>query len=189
MATTTFEGQRTDVGGWIRYGISGGIVAGIVFAMFEMVMAALLNGSGAFFMPLRMIGAIGLGKTALDPATSLVTAGGAGLVIHMVLAMMYGVAVAAVLGLIPALSSTRTSVLIVTSLAGFALWVVNFYVLAGIFGWSWFPDGTSAAVQFVAHTFFFGTVLGLVLDRLYLRRRPQPRSAPGPAVSANGSVR
>jgi hypothetical protein len=79
--------------------------------MLEMVMAALLSGSGASFVPLRTIGALGLDKTARDPATSLVAAGRVGLAIHMVRAMMYGVAIAAVLGLIPAVSSTRTSVL------------------------------------------------------------------------------
>ena len=57
----------------------------------------------------------------------------------------------------------------VASLAGFGLWIVNFFILAGIFGWSWFPDGQNIAVQFVAHTIMFGTVLGLVIDRLAFR--------------------
>ncbi len=39
----------------IKHGIIGGIVAGIVFAMFEMVVAAAMMGADAFFMPLRMI--------------------------------------------------------------------------------------------------------------------------------------
>ena len=171
MTTLAGAERRTDVGAWLRYGILGGIIAGIAFAMFEMVMALVLNGSDAFFMPLRMIGGIGLGQSALDPATSLLTAGGAGLVIHMILSMMYGVVVAAVLSLIPQLSGSRTAVLVSASVAGFALWILNFYVFAQAFGWTWFPNNTNAAVQFVAHTFFFGTVLGFVLDRTYLQRQ------------------
>jgi hypothetical protein len=142
------------------------VIAGIVFAMFEMIMAVVTNGADAFFMPLRMIGAIGLGASALDPSTSLVAAGGAGILIHMALSMMYGVAVAIVLRAVPSLARTSTAVLAVASAAGFALWVVNFHVLARALGWPWFPEGTNAVVQIVAHTVFFGTVLGLGLIRL-----------------------
>ena len=117
-------------------------------------------------MPLRMIGAIGLGKSALDPGTSLVTAGGAGLVIHMILSMMYGVSVATLLRTVPALARTGVSILAMSSVAGALLWVVNFNVLAPALGWTWFPDGTNALIQIVAHTVFFGTLLGLVLVRL-----------------------
>ncbi len=63
------------------------------------------------------------------------------------------------------------SILVVSSVAGFGLWVVNFFVLARIFGWTWFPDTQNVVVQFVAHTFMFGTVLGIVLDRFAFRAR------------------
>ena len=169
MASTAIAAHSTGTSTWVRAGLIGGVVAGIVFAMFEMIMAAVLNGGDAFFMPLRMIGAIGLGATALDPASSLLTAGGAGLVIHMVLSMMYGVMVAGVIALVPSLSKSTASILAVSSLAGFALWILNFFILAGIFGWNWFPDSQNVAVQFVAHTFMFGTVLGLFLDRFAFR--------------------
>jgi hypothetical protein len=166
MATTTFDRARGEPSLWLRYGLGAGIVAGIVFAMFEMVMALVLNGSNAFFMPLRMIGAIGLGQSALMPSTSLLSAGGAGLIIHMVLSMMFGAIVAAIIAYVPQLSQSRASVVGAASVAGFLLWIVNFYVLANLFGWTWFPDNTNAAVQFVAHTLFFGSVLGLILARV-----------------------
>lgn len=166
MAHQTLAAPRTGAAGWILSGLIAGIAAGIAFAMFEMVMAALTDGGGAFFMPLRMIGAIGLGKGALDAGASLVTAAGAGLIIHMVLSMMYGVGVAALLRIIPALARTGASILAVSSVAGAFLWVVNFHILAPALGWAWFPDGTNALIQIVAHTVFFGTLLGLVLVRL-----------------------
>jgi hypothetical protein len=170
MSSSVFAERRADVGAWIRYGILGGIIAGIVFALFEMIMAVVLDGAGAFFMPLRMIGGMGLGPQAMDPGTSLLTAGGAGLVIHMLLSMAYGVASAAVLSLVPRLSASRMAMIASTSVAGLLLWIVNFYVFAPVFGWTWFPNGTNPVVQFVAHTFFYGSVLGLVLDRTYFQR-------------------
>lgn len=170
MSNATIRQTSVTAGTWVRGGIIAGIVAGIAFAMFEMAAAAVLGGTGAFFMPLRMIGAIAVGKTALDPSTSLLTAGGAGLVVHMALSMMYGVAVAAVLELGTTFSRSAASVIALASFAGFALWVVNFFVLAGVFGWTWFPDSQNVAVQFIAHTFMFGTVLGLVLNHLVFKR-------------------
>ena len=166
MGDRTLAAARSQSAGWIVAGAIAGIIAGIVFAMFEMIMAVVTDGGEAFFMPLRMIGAIGLGTSALDPATSLVTAGGAGLAIHMALSMAYGIGVATLFRVVPSLGRTTTAVVAVSSAAGFLLWVVNFQVFARIFGWTWFPDGTNAVVQIVAHTVFFGTVLGLGLIRL-----------------------
>jgi len=76
--------SESHLTGWLKHGLIGGIVAGIVFAAFEMVIAAILYGPSAFFMPLRMIGGIAIGQQALDPGTSLLAAGSAGLVVHMV---------------------------------------------------------------------------------------------------------
>ena len=140
----TFAVSRSDshLVGWFKHGLIGGAVAGIVFAIFEMVMAALLDGADAFFMPLRMIGGIALGQQALDPETSLLVAGATGLLVHMVLSMAYGVGVAGVARYVPALSASATALVLWASVTGLGLWLVNFYVIAPIGGWTWFPDGT-----------------------------------------------
>lgn len=172
MSTTTLTTtarSTTALATGIRAGLIGGAIAGIAFAMFEMVAAGVLNGPDAFFMPLRMIGAIALGTSALDPASSLLTAGAAGLFVHMALSMMYGAVVGALLAGVPAIGGSAASRIGLASAAGFALWVVNFFVLAGIFGWTWFPNSQNVVVQVVAHTMMFGTVLGVVIDRLAFR--------------------
>ena len=156
---------ESDIGPWVKHGIFGGVVAGLVFAIFEMVIAAVQMGGDAFFMPLRMIGGIALGPQAMDPGTSLLTSGGAGLVVHIVLSAIYGAGVAAVAWAVPGLRSSTASLVIWGSLAGLALWIGNFYVIAPIAGWRWFPDMTDPVVQFVAHTFVYGSLLGLYLDR------------------------
>lgn len=171
METRTFS-RTVDTGAWIKHGVIGGIIAGIVFAMFEMIMAVVQTGADAFFMPLRMIGGIALGSSALEPSTSLVTAGGVGIVVHMMMSALYGAVIAGLATAVPALPSSTTSLVLWTSLAGFGLWLVNFFVIAPIGGWRWFPDGTDPLAQFVAHTFFFGSVLGLYLDWAVRRRSP-----------------
>lgn len=70
-------------------------------------------------------------------------------------------------------SSSSWAVVISSAAGGLALWIVNFYVIAPLFGWTWFPNGTNPVVQFIAHTVFYGTVLGLILDRsLFAHRAP-----------------
>ncbi len=140
-------------------GAIAGVIAGIVFAMFEMIMAAIM-GDG-FFMPLRMIGAIVLGEDALMPSYSLVGAAVVGLVVHMLLSAVYGAMFGALVGLVPALAENRTMLIVAATLYGFALWLINFYVVAPM-AFEWFGMADSV-VQFVAHTFFFGTVLGLLI--------------------------
>ncbi len=165
MTTLTGTERRIDVGAWLRYGILGGVIAGITFAMFEMIMAAIMNGGDAFFMPLRMIGAMVLGQEALMPTYSLATAAIVGLVVHMMLSIIFGIVFGVIVAQVPALAHSTTALIIAASVYGLLLWLVNFYVIARIAGWNWFPDQTNVAVQFVAHTFFFGTVIGWVLER------------------------
>lgn len=164
--------QEQAVGGWVKVGAVGGLVAGVVFAMFEMIMAAILNGADAFFMPLRMIGATVLGQEALTPSYSLGYAAVTGVIVHMVLSMMFGVVFALITEAAGLVRSTGV-LFVAASLYGLSLWLVNFYLIAPVVGWDWFPNGTEVWVQLVAHTLFFGTVLGLLLDRLVTGRRAQ----------------
>lgn len=164
MTAAGLTRSESHLTGWLKHGLIGGIVAGIVFAMFEMVTAAIVDGPSAFFMPLRMIGGIAIGQQALDPGSSLLAAGAAGLVVHMMLSAAYGIGVAGVARYVPVLSTSAATLIIWTSAAGLGLWLVNFYVIAPIGGWTWFPDGTNPVTQFIAHTFFYGTVLGVYLN-------------------------
>jgi hypothetical protein len=173
MTTTVTAGEARQVyGTWALHGAIAGIIGGVVFAMFEMIMAAIQMGAEAFFMPLRMIGGILLGPQAMDPAaTSLLVAGAAGLLVHMPLSIAYGVGIALVAAVVPQLRTSVPALIAWASAAGFALWIVNFFVIAPIAGWNWFPQDTDPIVQFVAHTFFFGTVVGLYLEFAARRRR------------------
>ncbi|WP_258045731.1 hypothetical protein [Mesorhizobium sp. NBSH29] len=123
-----------------------------------MMASAFLMGIGAFFMPLRMIGAIVIGPAALDPGYSLLTAGSVGVIVHMVLSIVYGMIFGAI-----AASTLRGQMAHVGlgSLFGLVLWLVNFYVIAPM-AFPWFLEANPIA-QFIAHTFFFGTVLGYSL--------------------------
>lgn len=160
---------RSEVPWALRQGALAGIIAGLVFAVFEMAASAVMMGAEAATAPLRMIGAIALGEQALDPGYSILAAGLAGVTVHMILSIIYGAVFAAVAGGLrpgPALIG-------LASAYGFALWLLNFYLIAPA-AFPWFADA-DPAVQFVAHTFFFGSVLGFALWRSHeslLRQAP-----------------
>ncbi len=127
MATTATR-RHADTGWWVKQGAIGGAVAGIIFAMFEMLATALLNGAAAFFMPLRMIGAIVLGQGALQPSYPLLTAGLVGLVVHMMLSVVFGIVFALLVAYVPALANSALALLAAASTYGLLLWLVNFYI-------------------------------------------------------------
>lgn len=147
----------SDMRWGLRQGAIAGVVAGIVFAAFEMIVSALMMGPAAFFMPLRVIGAIALGPATLDPGYSVATAGFAGVIVHMVLAIIYG----GVFGEIAAMLRGRVAFIAAGTIFGFTLWLINFYLIAPI-AFPWFIDA-NPLVQFIAHAFFFGSVLGYYL--------------------------
>lgn len=159
---------RAEVPWALTQGAIGGIIAGVVFAAFEMIASAAMMGPGAFFMPLRMIGAILLGPGALDPSYSLVAAGLAGLVVHVVLAAIYGGVFAMLFG---GLRSAWTDIAIGAGY-GLALWLINFYVIAPM-AFPWFLEA-NPVVQFVAHTFFFGAVLGWYVSQAHAKAEMRP---------------
>jgi len=147
----------------LTQGAIAGIVAGLVFAAFEMMASAFMMGAEAFFMPLRMIGAIVLGPEALDPGYSLLAAGVAGVMVHMMLSIIYGV----IFGEIATILRGPAAFIGAGGIFGLVLWLVNFYVIAP-FAFPWFLD-SNPLVQFIGHTFFFGMVLGYYLWKSHQR--------------------
>jgi hypothetical protein len=148
-----------------RFGLGpvavAGIVGGVIFAVFEMAAAAVMMGPDAAFMPLRMIGGMVLGAQGLDPGYPLVTAAIAGVLVHMVLSIAFAIVFSA---LVPATVPSGTLALLGIGF-GVGLWIVNFFVIAPIAGWSWFPEQTDPIVQLLAHGLFFGWPVGWYLGR------------------------
>jgi hypothetical protein len=156
----------------VRFGlgtiVATGVVAGIIFAVFEMIAAALLMGPGAAAMPLRMIGAMVLGPPALDPGYSLATAAMTGVIVHLTLSAIFaGIFAAIAPPILSAFGVSTSSGSLAGAGIGFGimLWLVNFYLVAPAAGWDWFPERTDPVVQFLAHAFFFGCSAGWMLGR------------------------
>ncbi len=148
--------------GWAASGMVSGAVAGVVFIAFEVAAAGILGQD--FLGPPRMIGAILLGEGALEesvavPALRLIVL--VGLMLHLLLAAVYGGAFGEIARIVRPLGGNRVLLVGAATGFGFLLWIVNFYVIAPL-AFPWFGMA-EPLVQFIAHTFFYGTALGLVL--------------------------
>lgn len=155
--------QTLDVRWAIKYGLIGGIIAGVLFALMEMIYAWVAKGD--FWGPIRMIASIPLQQP--PPQIPLTTAIVTGLLSHMFFSMVFGVVVALIVSALAGASSmfrSPTAIVVFAALFGLLLWPVDFYVIAPLIGVPWFATQTNAFWQgFVAHTFFFGAVLGWYL--------------------------
>ena len=151
---------------WVVPGALFGLLAGVAFALFEMVASWAVDDG--FWMPLRMIGAIVLGDGALQPSYSLTGAALAGAAVHMALSALYGAVFGTVVAVVAGLRESRVAIVATASIYGLALWLANFYVVAQV-AFGWFQDA-DPLVQFVAHTVFYGALLGALLAPRVPRR-------------------
>ena len=141
----------------LLHGVVGGVLAGVVFMLAEMLISAAMGGP--VFGPLRMIGSIVLGAQALAATFPLATAALVGLIVHLVLSAIYGVIFVYLVAYTRQMDASTGMLLLYGALFGFALWVINFLIVAPIA----FPQFTMVDqfwMGFVPHTIFFGAVLG-----------------------------
>lgn len=145
--------------GWIlKHGVIGGVIAGIVFAMAEMIFAGLMQGKP--FMPLHMIASIPLQQepTQIGQATAITV----GMIAHFIYSMLLGVIIAYLVAHIGALRNSPNTTVMVTTILGFLSWPINFYLIAPIINVPWFATQTQPVPQATWHA-LFGLVLGLYL--------------------------
>ena len=174
----------------LRVGLSGGIAAGLVMAMWSMV-AMWVTGSG-FWTPLNLIAHTFYRSAPLDGAFSA-PALVIGLAVHMTVAAAFGTAIAVLALLLP---GTRSMVI-----AGGILLIA---VVWPVMQWGvWYKLDETAAEGFnewifaIAHL-LFGVLaagmasIGIVDDESAKRGRhaagrpiPQPESAPGSLFQPN----
>ena len=136
----------------MKRGAIAGLVAGLVFVVFEMVAMAMMNGSP--WGPPRMMAAIAMGEGVLPPpATFDAAIVAVGMLVHF--------ALSAVIGVVFALGASRmcTSMahaVISGTVFGLVVYVVDFYGFTELF--PWFAMARNG-VTIAAHA-IFGAVMG-----------------------------
>ncbi len=138
-------------------GITAGLIAGAIFAMMEIVGAAMMGNPA--LMPVRMFASVVLGQSAMEGplGTALVV----GTIAHLVLSAVFGV----VYGLFSARLSEATKTSFgrqagIGVLFGLVVWLVNFQIIARVL-YPWFL-GAPQFLQAMMHGLFFGLPLALI---------------------------
>ena len=154
----SLDAPRSGLGSWVLIGAMMGILAGLVFATFQIIMAVAALGPPPMEL-LLMVGGVPFGgepaTTSLAPAIAIAST------VHLVLSAIYGAVLGAVASKVRAVRNNSKTLVGAATVYGLLIWIVNFYVIAPA-AFPWFTQ-TNQVVQFFAHTFFYGTVLGLLL--------------------------
>ena len=136
-------------------GIAAGIVAGVIFAMMEVVGAAVMGNPAA--MPLRMFASVVLGRGAMQGPLGQVLV--VGTIAHLVLSAVFGLVYGILGGRVS--EPTRTSFGRQAGIAiGVAVWLVNFQIIVRVL-YPWFL-GSPQFLQAMMHGLFFGVPLALL---------------------------
>lgn len=148
-------------------GVLAGLTAGVIFAVFEMIVA----GSAA--MPWRAFASILGGQ---DTMAREFTFGifVLGFVVHFGLSAIFG----AISKVFPdAVHRNLPSIAALGMAYGLLVWVLNFGIIANLF-FPWFTEMSSTA-QILLHILTFGLPLGIahsLFERALHRRAPQQRA-------------
>jgi hypothetical protein len=137
------------------------IIAGLVFAVLEVVMVPLFQGKSPW-APLHMIGAIAMGPDAMaSPDTFDLGVIATAVVVHMVLAIIYGIILAFLI--------TRLDIgmaVMAGAIYGLALYAINFYGFT-----KWFPWFADARDWISIFTHIVQSGLMAYLYKVFDRRR------------------
>jgi len=166
-------GARGELFQWIGHGAVGGILAGVLFIMFQMLVAAFQTGAEGFFLPLRAMSTLVAGPDAMQPDFPMARAAITGMLAHLWLATIGGLLLGLIAGLVPGLGSSDVGVIVLGALYGLALWLAAGLGLAPI-GWSQYLALSDPLVQLLAYVLFFGAALGAYLAFVRPRRSDKP---------------
>lgn len=109
-----------------KAGVWSGLIAGAVFMMLEMLMVAFIQGESPWGPP-RMIAAMILGEGVLPPpATFDIGIMMAAMMVHFILAIVYGL----IVGWLLHWTKRLGIALLIGAVFGFGIYLVNFYLIA-----------------------------------------------------------
>ena len=150
---------------WDRQGLRGGVLAGIGFAVVELVIMDLQGGHLVVARFLRRIAAMWIGPQVLAPDFPFAVVAVVGAILHFGLSALFGMIFTWITeSWLPELERSRALLVLAATGYGLLLWPLNLYLIAPFVGWEWFARETEPVVQAAAHL-CYGGLLGLYLGR------------------------
>lgn len=142
-----------------RAAVIAGLVAGLVFLLVQMIGQAMIVGGSVWLFP-RYVAAMVMGESVLlgDASLAVILVG---LLVHFVLALIFGLILAAIIHEWELLVG-----IIVGALFGLALYAINYYTMNRFFPW-FYPIRNW--LDITAHI-LFGLTAGAVYELLEIER-------------------
>lgn len=156
---------------WEKHGTRGGIVAGMVFLAFELAVAKLRPSVVDTIEPLRVKASILLGPDVLSDDTPRGPAIVSGLIVHLVLASVFGLGFGLLVAQRRRLARSLGVLLLAAPVYSVALWLSSIYAVAPTLGWSWIAEAVDPLTHGIGHAAFFGIPLALYLYWIAAPRR------------------
>ena len=165
---------RPGLGAWAGIGALMGVLSGLVFALFQVIVAAVGLGPPPGEL-IVMVEGVAFGGAPVAPGAPGMAAPAlaAAVPIHLALSAIYGAAFGALASRVRALRDDRRALIGAATVFGLLIWIVNFFAIAPV-AFPWFAEA-DRVVQFFAHTLFYGTVLGLLLAVTMIPERRRAR--------------
>jgi len=116
--------ERRDTWELVTHGARAGLLAGITLGLVEILASAVLRGDP--WLPFDFAAAIVVGPEALSPGFPVAASAMLGIVIHVLLSMVFGVAFLAALALMFQLSARPWLMLLYGVLFGITVWEMDF---------------------------------------------------------------
>lgn len=175
---------RSTKDGWVLPGAAMGVAAEMIFVAFQMVAVVFVGAQ--FLAPLGVAGAAVLEWVPLDRSFPLEFTAFVGLPVYVIISATYGAAFGALSAVGPVRRS-RGALLVAATVFGSLLWIVDSALVA----WGVLPQfpAASPVVQFVAHAFFFGTVLASMLGVRLRKEQPERAQRTAGSMSRFGRSR
>lgn len=155
---TTPRREREQLVDW-RAAVIASLVAGLVFLLIQMIGQAMIVGGSVWLFP-RYVAAMVMGESVLlgDLSLAVILVG---LLVHFVLALIFGLILAAIIHEWELLVG-----IIVGALFGLALYAINYYTMNRFFPW-FYPIRNW--LDITAHV-LFGLTAGAIYELLEIER-------------------
>ncbi len=150
--------SRPELGAVGRHGAASGLLSGLVFSV-AASLAAVLQGK-SWEGPIRLVAAVALGPSVLDPGAPLLSVLAWGMGLHLLFAVVTGGIFAWLVAASPWLRGSAGRSLFGAMGYALALYLAHFYVVSPVLGWWWFPERTDFLVQLLLQVIFCGAPLG-----------------------------
>lgn len=142
-------------------GALGGVIAGTVFGLAQIVAAAAQGHPVS--APLQAIAALILGPEILRESNLSPAVVATALGVHYALSVVFGIILAVLAMSTFAVGTSRWGAVLTGMIWGFVIWLVNFFLIAP-FAFEWFTE-ENRALQLVLHVLFYGAPLGFYLGQ------------------------